>query len=142
MATQDVFRTMIVPAGFDRLAQRIAQTVAPVAGAGMWVVGLSENGHAPATHYVSTGFVGREWQLVMPCQSWALVDGTWKQTGAYGGDAGQLMAYLQTSNPHHGLTVEQVQALFREADVTEQACEVAYERLGLQLVLDPFEDPL
>ena len=80
MATTDVFRTMIVPSAHVTLARQIAETVAPVAGLGMWQSQLSADGQEPATHYVSTGYIGPEWEVLMPLQTWEEIDGTWTQT--------------------------------------------------------------
>lgn len=52
----DVFRTMIVTAADAPLARTLAAGLSP-GGVGMFVVGLSPTGKAPATHYISTGHI-------------------------------------------------------------------------------------
>jgi len=130
----DVFRTMIVPLAQQALAQKIATTVAPVAGQGMWTTPLSSSGQDPATSYVSTGWIGPEWEVLMPCQTWEEVDGVWTQTDAYPGDAVQLLAAIQAADPDTTITLPQLVGLFATADVTMQDPWVAFQRLGLQIV--------
>jgi len=130
----DVFRTMIVPAAEVALARQIATTVAPVAGQGMWTTPLSADGQDPATSYVSTGWIGPEWDVLMPCQTWEEVDGVWTQTDAYPGDAVQLLAAIQAADPDTTITLPQLVGLFATCDVTTQDPWVAFQRLGLQIV--------
>ena len=130
----DVFRTMIVPAAEVALAQQIATTVAPVAGQGMWTTPLSADGQEPATAYVSTGWIGPEWEVLMPLQTWEEVDGVWTQTDAYPGDAVQLLAAIQAADPDTTITLPQLVGLFATCDVTTQDPWMAFQRLGLQIV--------
>jgi hypothetical protein len=132
MATTDVFRTMIVPSAHAALARQIAETVAPVAGLGMWQSQLSADGSEPATHYVSTGYIGPEWEVLMPLQTWEEIDGVWTQTDAEPGDAAQLYGVLQTLGSD--ITLAQIVDLFAAADVTMQEPFVAFGRMGLQQV--------
>jgi len=130
----DVFRTMIVPAAEVTLARQIATTVAPVGGVGMFTTPLSSSGQGPATHYISTGFIGPEWEVLMPLQTWEEVDGVWTQTDAYPGDAVQLLAAIQAADPDTTITLPQLVGLFAACDVTMQDPWVAFQRLGLQIV--------
>ena len=130
----DVFRTMIVPMAEVALARQIATTVAPVAGVGMWTTPLSSSGQDPATSYVSTGWIGPEWEVLMPLQTWEEVDGVWTQTDAYPGDAVQLLAAIQQADPDTTITLPQLVGLFATCDVTTQDPWVAFARLGLQIV--------
>lgn len=50
-----VFRTMIVTAGIAPMARQLAEAVP--AGLGMFVAAYSPTGAAPATHYVSEGWI-------------------------------------------------------------------------------------
>lgn len=131
----DVFRTMIVPAVKQALAQQIATTVAPAAGQGMWQSQLSPDGQEPATHYVSTGYIAPEWDVLMPVQTWEQDEqGNWTETAAYPGDAVQLMAAIQAANPDTTITLAQIVDLFAAADVTVQEPFTAFSRMGLQQV--------
>jgi len=132
MATTDVFRTMIVPAANAPLARQIAETVAPVAGLGMWQSMLSADGSEPATHYVSTGYIGPEWEILMPLQTWEEIDGVWTQTDAEPGNAVQLHGILQQLGSD--ITLAQIVDLYGAADVTTQEPFTAFSRMGLQQV--------
>ena len=130
--TTDVFRTMIVPSAHVALARQIAETVAPVAGLGMWQSMLSADGSEPATHYVSTGYIGPEWETLMPLQTWEEIDGVWTQTDAEPGDAAQLFGVLQQLGSD--ITLAQIVDLFAAADVTMQEPFTAFSRMNLQQV--------
>jgi hypothetical protein len=136
----DVFRTMIVPAGQQALAQQVATTVAPVAGQNMWTTPLSPDGEDPATAFVSTGYIAPEWDVLMPVQTWEQDEqGDWVQTAAYAGDAEQLFAIIQAEDPDTTITLPQIVGLFATCDVTTQDPWVAFQRLGLQIVQSPVE---
>ena len=136
----DVFRTMIVPAGQQALAQQVATTVAPVAGQNMWTTSLSPDGEEPATAFVSTGYIAPEWDVLMPVQTWEQDEqGDWVQTAAYAGDAEQLFAIIQAEDPDTTITLPQIVGLFATCDVTTQDPWVAFQRLGLQIVQSPVE---
>ena len=60
-----VNRTLILPAAHAPLARALAAHLAGPPGDGMWVVGLSEDGSEPATHYVSSGPVGAEFDAML-----------------------------------------------------------------------------
>ena len=132
MATTDVFRTMIVPSAHAALARQIAETVAPVAGLGMWQSQLSADGSEPATHYVSTGYIGPEWEILMPLQTWEEIDGVWTQTDFHSGDAARLFSVLWQLGSD--ITLAQIVDLFAAADVTMQEPFTTFSRLGLQQV--------
>jgi len=136
----DVFRTMVVPAGQQALAQQVATTVAPVAGQNMWTTQLSPDGEEPATAFVSTGYIAPEWDVLMPVQTWEQDEqGDWVQTAAYAGDAEQLFAIIQAEDPDTTITLPQIVGLFATCDVTTQDPWVAFQRLGLQIVQSPVE---
>ena len=67
----DIFLTLIVPAADAPLARSVAGAMDP-GGAGMWNTPLSPSGAAPATHYISTGYVPPAWQVIVPTQTWEL----------------------------------------------------------------------
>jgi hypothetical protein len=130
----DVFRTMIVPAANAALAQQVAVTVASVAGQGMWTSAFSADGQEPATHYCSTGYIGPEWEVLMPLQTWEEIDGTWTMTSSYPGDTAQLLGAIQAMDPDSTISLAQIVNLFAVSDVTEQEPWTAFSRLGLQSV--------
>ena len=50
-------RTIIIPASAQRNAQALCKGSGRRSGDGMFVVGLSASGEAPATHYISSGTI-------------------------------------------------------------------------------------
>ena len=130
----DIFRTFILPANVTPLAQEIAATLSP-GGAGMWTTGLSPTGAEPATHFVSTGFVAPEFAHMVPEQSWIQdEDGVWVQTGSNPGNP--VAVYEACTAAGMTVTLEQVEAIFAVADVTEQEPFVAMGRMGLVIAQD------
>ena len=60
-------RTIIVPAAFQQLAQGLCEAVAEGdAGKGMFTTGLSATGELPATHYISSGYIDRQFADILP----------------------------------------------------------------------------
>ena len=98
----------------------------------MWQSQLSADGQEPATHYVSTGYIGPEWEVLMPLQTWEEIDGVWTQTDAEPGDAAQLFGVLQQLGSD--ITLAQIVDLYGAADVTMQEPFTAFSRMGLQQV--------
>lgn len=131
--TTQAFRTMVVDAANADLARQICAALAPSGGAGMFSVGLSPTGQAPATHYVSTGYIDADFAELMPLTEWFLqVDGVWTRLTISPG-APDVVAGLCAAT---GLTVSEaeVEAMFAVADVTEEEPFAAFDRLGLQMV--------
>lgn len=60
MSIEWVRRTMIVPAGKVGAARAMVEQLAPGQGDGMFLTGLSADGGEPATHFVSSGSILRE----------------------------------------------------------------------------------
>ncbi len=131
----DEFRTLILPANVTPLAQEIAATLSP-GGANMWTTGLSATGAEPATHFISTGFIPPEFAHMVPEQFWEQDEtGAWVQTGSEPGNP--VAVYEACTAAGMTVTLEQVEAIFAVADVTEQEPFVAMSRLGLVLVSEP-----
>lgn len=134
----DIFRTLILPANVTPLAQEIAATLSP-GGTGMWITGLSATGLPPATHYVSTGFIPPEFAHMVPEQFWIQdEEGQWVQTGSNPGNP--VAVYEACTAAGMTVTLEQVDAIFAVADVTEQEPFVAMGRLGVMIVQEPIND--
>ena len=114
--TTYVNRTMILPSTLAPLARSLASALAGDAAADMWTVGLSPTGEEPATHYVSSGAVGAEFEAALT-------------------DADVLFAACQAAEA--SVTLEQCQQLVDGADVSDLDSEDAFDafaRLGLRLV--------
>ena len=131
----DIFRTLILPANVTPLAQEIAATLSP-GGINMWTTGLSATGSPPATHFISTGFIPPEFAHMVPEQFWTQDEaGVWVQTGSEPGNP--VAVYEACTAAGMTVTLEQVEAIFAVADVTEQEPFVAMSRLGLVLISEP-----
>lgn len=131
----DAFRTLILDAEVTPLAQQIAATLSP-AGSGMWTTGLSPSGTAPATHYISTGYIGPEFAHMVPLQVWEQDEtGHWQLISTEPGDPEAVTAACNAAGLE--VTLEQVDAVYSGADVTEQEPFTAMARMGLQIVQEP-----
>ena len=129
----DVYRCMVVRAEDVDLARAIAVGISPVAGDNMWMDAYSASGTAPATHYISTGYIGPEWEVLMPLQSWTRDEnGDWVLTDSYPGDPVALYAACQQYGVQ--VTQQQILDLFAHSDVTTQEPAEALARMGLKLV--------
>ena len=63
-------RNIIVPAAFQQLAQGLCEAAAEGdAGKGMFTTGLSPDGSAPATHYISSGYIADDLAELLPLTS-------------------------------------------------------------------------
>lgn len=108
----DIFRTMIVQADDVVLAREIAASFGS-GGEGMWTTPLSSTGLYPATHYISTGYIPPEFANLLT-DAQALYDIAIEQ----GVDC----------------TLEQVEVLVDNTDVSEEDPFVAMERLGIMMI--------
>ena len=131
----DEFRTLILPANVTPLAQEIATTLSP-GGVGMWTTGLSPTGAEPATHFISTGLIPPEFAHMVPEQFWEQDEtGAWVQTGSTPGDP--VAVYDACTAAGMTVTLEEIEAVYAVADVTDQEPFVAMGRMGLVLVSEP-----
>ena len=129
----DVYRNMVVTAADAPVAQAIAVGISPVAGANMWNTPLSATGNQPITHYISTGYIGPEWEVLMPLQTYARDEnGDWVLADVYLGDPQAL--YDACVQYGVQVTQQQIADLFNHSDVTTQEPAEALARMGLQLV--------
>jgi len=128
------FRTLIVTAATTPLARDIAATLSPSGGQNMWLTGLSADGTAPATHYVSTGLISPEFAMLVPEQVWEQDSqtGDWVQTGSSPGDP--VLCWQMCVAAGMSVTQAQIDAVYATADVTQQEPFTAFARLGLQMV--------
>lgn len=135
------FRTLIVPADQQQFAQQLASAVGGLAGEGMFIVGLSASGAEPATHYVSSGYIGEQFAYLLPLDTYTteIDPNTGQPVVVHTHKDGDPIIVAQLAL-QGGLvaTPEQVTALFDASDITEQEPFTAFERLGLQLVQQPF----
>ncbi len=124
---------MVVRAEDVDLARAIAVGISPVAGAGMWLGKHSPTGQEPATHYADSGYIGPEWEVLMPLQTWTRDEnGDWMLADSYAGDPVALYAACQQYGVQ--VTQQQILDLFAHSDVTTQEPAEALQRMGLKLV--------
>lgn len=144
----DAFRTLIVPAAHVALARTITETLAPVGGKGMYTTGLSPDGTAPATHWISSGYIDADYAALLPLLEWTQdEENAWQKTVIGPGYPEVIFALytqaIQTpptnENPEpepviSDFTLADVEALLSAVDVTTETPQQAWERLGVQLV--------
>ena len=133
----DVFRTFVVPAANQADAQAIfehASDISAPGGIGMFTVGLSPTGSAPATFYINSGLVPTTWAALFPYARWTYNPVT------------QLWAHIQASNgipvsvynaaiaAGYSITQAQVNTILTTCDISDQDPWAVMARLGVQLV--------
>ncbi len=130
-----VHRNLIVPAAFQTLAQGLCEAMAEGdAGAGMLTTGLSPNGEAPATHYISSGGIAPAFAdilpltIVTPTTEPGELDVITTQPGN--------VSVVETMAAQAGITLPAgtIAALFSAIDVSEQDPFAAMARLGIKLI--------
>ena len=123
-------RTIIVPKAKQALSQSLCAGLAGNAGAGMFVVGLSATGNAPATHFISSGLISDDMAYLLPCTSVSTDEEPVVATDPGHPELVQALA----AKAGITTTLEQINALYASIDVSEQEPFVAMARLGLQIV--------
>ena len=113
-------RTIILPTAITVRCQALSVKLSGEAGSGMWTTGLSLTGEAPATHYISSGMIGKEFMDVVV-------------------DPAAMFAAAQQEDS--AITLAQCESILGKADVSEEDPFVAMARLGLQMVI-PAESPV
>ena len=113
-------RTIIVTTECAPTARMLCEMLAGAGGSGMFQTALSADGTEPATHYVSSGPIEQQFADVL-------------DSGAENIHTVVLQAGIEIS-------LEAVQHIMACADISEDAAEVAFERLGLQIVAEVVEN--
>ena len=128
-------RTIIIPASVQPNARALCKGLAGVAGDGMFVVGLSATGKAPATHYISSGPISHDMAALLPCTTVTKdAEGKDVVTTAPGRpDAVPALA----AKAKISTTKTKITALYAAIDVSAQPPFEAMARLGLQIVQVP-----
>ena len=123
-------RTMIVPAAFQQLAQALCEAAAEGdAGKGMFTTGLSADGAEPATHYISSGYIDRQFADILPLTT---VDQDGEGLPDIHTRPGNVAA-VEALAAQAGIELPPgaIAALFAEIDVSAQGPFEAMARLGL-----------
>jgi hypothetical protein len=126
------FRTLIVPASHVALARQITETLAPVGGRGMYSTGLSADGAAPATHWISSGFIDADYAALLPLIEYKEDAGTWIENWLNAGYPEMIVQMC--ADAEFDVALADVEALLTAADVTTEEPFTALARLGLQII--------
>lgn len=111
-------RSIIVPKAQAQLARDLCAALAGPGGEGMFTTGLSADGKAPATHWISAGLIDAQFAALLPLGD---APGQPETVATLAQDAGMAV------------TLEQVQALLAAVVVTELEPLAAIEAQGLAL---------
>lgn len=133
----EAYRNLIVPDAHVALARQITDTLAPVGGAGMYTTGLSPDGTALATHWISSGFIDADYAALLPLSEFTYDENGDEQETVidWGHPATIMLMYLKAVEPEvPEFTVEDVTAMLDASDVTLQEPFAAMARMGLQMV--------
>lgn len=124
---QYLHRAMIVPDAIVATVRQLADSFGP-ASSGMWITPLSPTGELPATHWISSGFVGDDFAAVLPLSHY--VDDVWV-TEPYDPAAFVALAEASGAVSPPG---EQIMQIMSMVDVSDQEPFAAMSRLGLQAI--------
>jgi len=116
-----IHRTLICPAALQPTLQALMVQLAGPAGSGMFATGLSATGIGPATHYISSGAIGVEFEI--PLSSPEAMKAVC--------DAAEV-----------AVSLAQCQAIFAACEIVDLATEDVHAtlaRLGLKLVQVPHD---
>mgnify|MGYP000429153324 FL=1 len=130
-------RTIIIPASAQANAQALCKGLAGAAGDGMFVVGLSASGEAPATHYISSGTISADMAALLPCKSVTLDKDGKEQITTTPGRPEAVPALATKAKI--STTKAKITALYSAIDVSDQDPHVAVARLGLKFVQVPLK---
>jgi len=138
--SEQAYRNMVVRAEDVALARQICAALAPSGGFAMFNVGLSPTGQAPATHYVSTGYIDADFADLMPLQHYVQDEnGVWQPANFDWSDGEPSIVANLCAEAGFEVTPTQVAYLFGDSDVTEQEPFAAFGRLGLVMVQELVE---
>lgn len=113
-------KTIIVAAACAPTARMLCEMLAGAGGSGMFPTALSATGAEPATHYVSSGPIEEQFADLL--------------------DSGAENIHAVVTQAGVEISLEAVQQIMACADISDDPAEVAFERLGLQLVREAVEN--
>ena len=128
-------RTIIVPAAFQQLAQGLCEAAAEGdAGKGMFTTGLSPDGSAPATHYISSGYIFQEFADLLPLTAVNYdIEGSPILSTRPGNVA---VVEAMAAQAGFDLAPGTIGALFDAIDVTEVGPHERLAQLGLAIITE------
>ena len=131
----EAYRNIIIENAQVELARLITETLAPVGGKGMYTTGLSIDGDAPATDWISSGFIDADYAALLPLLEWTQdEEDNWIKTVISPGYPEVIVNMCLMQEPPLEVTLEQVQAVLDASDVTTEQPFAAMARMGLQMV--------
>ena len=107
-------RTIIVTAECAPTARMLCEMLAGAGGSGMFPAALSATGAEPTTHYASSGPIEEQFADLL--------------------DSGAENIHAAVTQAGIEISLEAVQQIMSCADISDEPAEVAFERMGLQLV--------
>lgn len=121
-------RTIIVPDKLVVFARELTFSIAGQSAENMWNTALSNTGKLPVTHWISSGMISNDFVGIIPFMEYD-TEGTEVKT------KGQpdVCQYLATQAGFK-TSIEEIETLFEQADITSQDAFNAMERLGLKLI--------
>lgn len=129
------FRTLVIDAAHRDFAALLCETLAGPSGGNMFTTQLSADGKAPATHYVSTGYIEEEFAQLLPLEVWKQdEDGTWVMEDMIPGKPAVIVA-LAAQKELEVTIVEVEQALAALSSTTLEPF-VDFARMGIQMVTE------
>lgn len=121
-------RTLIVPDNLVVFARELTLSIAGQSAENMWNTALSNTGKLPVTHWISSGMISNDFVGIIPFMEFN-TEGTEVKTKGQP-DVCQYLA----SKAGFNTSIEEIETLFEQADITEQDAFTAMERLGLKLI--------
>ena len=113
-------RTTIVTTDVAPTARMLCEMLAGAGGSGMFQTALSATGTEPATHYVSSGPIEQQFADLL--------------------DSGAENIHAVVTQAGIEISLEAVQQIMACSDISDEPAEVAFERLGLQIVAEVVEN--
>ena len=128
-------RVIVVPAAFQQLAQGLCEAAAEGdAGKGMFTTGLSPDGSAPATHYISSGYIFQEFADLLPLTAVNYdIEGSPILSTRPGNVA---VVEAMAAQAGFDLAPGTIGALFDAIDVTEVGPHERLAQLGLAIITE------
>jgi hypothetical protein len=129
----EAYRNIVVQDAHVALARTITETLAPVGGKGMYTTGLSPTGTAPATHWISSGFIDADYAALLPLHEWTQdEEGAWEVAIVHPGYP--EMITQMCADAELDVSLADVEAVLAASDVTVEQPFAAMSRMGLQMV--------
>lgn len=114
-----VHKTIVVADSVVDQARSSCEQLAGSGGAGMFATALSADGNEPATHWISSGLILQDFATMLE---------------------NPAMVYTAAEQAGIELPAGSIEALLSQCDISDEPAEVAFERLGLQLVREAVEN--